>query len=68
MREVAGKVGITERAVQKIVTELVESKYLTKERQGRCNVYQLVAGRPLRHPMENHRTVDDLLKALEIAK
>ncbi len=65
MREVAGKVGITERAVQKIVAELVASEYLVKERQGRRNVYELVPGRPLRHSLESHRTVEDLLKALQ---
>jgi DNA-binding MarR family transcriptional regulator len=56
LREVASEVGITERAVQAIVNDLVEESYLTRERVGRRNHYVLHAEAPLRHPM--HREID----------
>lgn len=61
LREVAIKVGITERAVQKIVLELEEGGVLTRQRVGRCNHYTIKEGRSLRHPVEGHRQIKDLL-------
>jgi DNA-binding transcriptional ArsR family regulator len=61
MRDLAEAVGITERAVQRIIDELREGGYLTITRQGRRNVYS-VSGKPhLRHPVEAARTVGDLI-------
>ncbi|MDZ7637525.1 MAG: winged helix-turn-helix domain-containing protein [Bryobacterales bacterium] len=62
MREVAEMVGITERAVQRIVAELEDSGVLTRSRIGRRNVYQVDATLSLRHAVESHRTVADLLR------
>jgi DNA-binding IclR family transcriptional regulator len=67
MREVAGQVGITERAVQRIVRDLVDGGYLTRHRQGRHNVYAVRAGRPLRHPLEAGTDLQDLLDVLRVA-
>jgi predicted ArsR family transcriptional regulator len=64
MRDVAAAVGITERAVQRIVAELEEGGYLVRERSGRCNRYTLRANQPLRHPIERHCQVASLLEAL----
>ncbi len=64
LREVADKVGITERAVQRIVAELEEGGYLTHERVGRRNHYEVHAELPLRHPLEDHLAIGALLKAL----
>ena len=61
LREVAIKVGITERAVQKIVLELEEGGVLIRERVGRRNHYTIKEGRSLRHAVEGHRQVKDLL-------
>ena len=61
LREVAQNVGITERAVQKIVLELEEGGVLVRERVGRRNHYTIKEGRSLRHPVEGHRQVKDLL-------
>lgn len=61
LREVAQKVGITERAVQKIVLELEEGGVLIRERVGRRNHYTIKEGRALRHPVEGHRLIKDLL-------
>lgn len=61
MREVAVRVGLTERAVQRIVAALEAEGYLTAERVGRANRYAVNDRRPLGHPLEAHRTVRDLL-------
>lgn len=61
LRDLADLVGITERAVQRIVAELEEGGYLTRERSGRRNRYRVHAERPLRHSVEAHRSVADLL-------
>lgn len=61
LRDVAQKVGITERAVQKIVADLEEGGVITRLREGRRNRYRIHADRRLRHPVESHCTVSDLL-------
>ena len=64
LRDVAQRVGITERATQRIVAELEESGYLRHEKIGRRNHYELIADVPLRHPIEDHVAVADLLSVL----
>jgi hypothetical protein len=64
LREVASKVGITERAVQRIVHELEEEGYLTRERVGRRNRYRLMAGKSLRHPLASRQTIDSLVQLM----
>lgn len=61
LRDVAERVGITERAVFRIVAELEEAGILTRHREGRRNQYEVHGEQPLRHPIEQHRTVGDLL-------
>lgn len=61
LREVAIEVGITERAVQRIVQDLEEGGYIERERVGRCNRYRVHRNRPLRHPVEAHQTIGDLM-------
>ena len=61
MRDVAQLVGITERAVQRIVAELEEAGYLERIRQGRRNRYQVRTDLPLRHPIERHERVSSLI-------
>ena len=62
LREIAERVQITERAVQRIVSELEQGGYLTKIREGRCNRYRVHGRLPLRHPVESHKKVRDLLQ------
>jgi DNA-binding transcriptional ArsR family regulator len=61
LRDVALSVGITERAVQKIVSDLEDAGVVERLRDGRRNRYRLHPERPLRHPIESHRTVGALL-------
>lgn len=65
MREVAARVGITERAVQRIVLDLEGAGYLVREKQGRRNRYEVRLNRPLRHPIEAHRSVAALIALIE---
>jgi DNA-binding transcriptional ArsR family regulator len=62
VRDVAELVGITERAVQRILGDLEDEGYLEREREGRRNHYRVQGGLPLRHPLEDHRTADDLVR------
>lgn len=61
LRDVALKVGITERAVQRIVSELEEAGYLKRSRDGRRNRYKLQLAKHLRHPVEKHCQLKDLV-------
>ncbi len=61
LREVAQQVGITERAVHAIVTALEEEGVLTRTREGQRNRYKLNRSYRLRHPLESHRKIGDLL-------
>lgn len=61
LRDIAVDVGITERAVQRIVGELEAEGYLEVYREGRRNRYRVITDRPLRHPLEAQKTVGDLL-------
>lgn len=64
MRDVALRVGITERAVQRIVAELETAGYLERTREGRRNRYVVRRDLPLRHPIERHRSIAALLDLL----
>ena len=61
LREVAVQVGITERAVQRIIADLELAGILERRRVGRCNHYEIQVDRPLRHATESHRTIGELL-------
>lgn len=62
MRDIADRVGITERAVQRIVRELEDAGYLQRIKEGRRNHYRVTASRPLRHPIERHVQTSALLE------
>jgi hypothetical protein len=64
VRTLAEEVGIRERAVLRIIGELEEAGYLTHTRDGRRNVYAVRLGKPLRHPIERHKTVGALIEAV----
>ena len=64
LRDVAIAVGITERMVQRIVAELVETGYLQIEKEGRCNRYTVNSELRLRHSLEMQHTIGELLSLL----
>ena len=61
LREVALQVGITERAVQRIIADLEAEGFIEREKVGRQNHYHIRINQPLRHPIESHRTIGELL-------
>jgi predicted transcriptional regulator len=61
LREVAVQVGITERAVQRIILDLEKAGFLVREKVGRQNHYRIRTNLALRHPIEAHRTIGDLV-------
>jgi len=64
-RDMAVRVGITERAVQRIISDLCEAGYLTRTREGRRNRYTVHSEKPLRHRVEAHCLLSGLLKTVE---
>lgn len=65
LREVARQVGITERAVQRIIADLEEEGFIERERVGRQNRYVLNTRQALRHHLEAHHTIGELLALID---
>ncbi len=61
-RDIAARVGITERAAQSIIADLVREGYVTRTRVGRRNHYEINPDRPLRHPVEQPHSIGELLQ------
>jgi len=61
LRDVAAEVGITERAVQKIVHDLQQAGFLEVSKHGRRNRYKINRRKALRHDLQSHCTVGKLL-------
>lgn len=62
IRDIAEQVGITQRAVQHILAELVADDVLRISKQGRRNEYQINRSKRLRHGLESGKSVGDLLQ------
>ena len=65
-RDIAETVGITERAAQRIVADLIESGYVESERVGRRNHYRVNTDIAMRHPAQDGHDVGELLRLLEL--
>lgn len=61
VRDIADRIGITERATQMIISDLDEAGYLSRTRIGRRNTYRVNPDRPFRHPVEADHAVEDLI-------
>lgn len=66
LRDIAATVGITERATQRIVKELVEAGYVQSERVGRRNRYSLDRSVRMRHPSQFSHEIGELLDVLRL--
>jgi DNA-binding MarR family transcriptional regulator len=66
LRDMAETVGITERAAQRIVSDLVDAGYVTREREGRRNRYALDRSQRMRHPAQFSHEIGELLDALRL--
>src|SRR5437870_85857 len=67
LRDVAEWVGITERAAQRILTDLVEAGYVERTRVGRRNRYTLNGTSEMRYTSQRGLEVGDLLDLLKPA-
>ena len=63
-RELGLMIGITERAIQVILADLTDGGYRIKKKIGRRNIYTVNRKGRLRHPLESHHTVGDLIDSL----
>ncbi len=64
LRDIGERVGITERAAHRIVTELADAGYITRHRNGRRNQYTVNAHLPLPDPIAREQNVGELLEIL----
>ena len=65
-REIAARVGITERAVQRILDDLEDAGYISRFRDGRKNRYEIHPDLPMRHPAQRGLAIRDLLELLTL--
>lgn len=66
LRDIAAVVGITERAAQRIVADLVEARFVTRERVGRRNRYLINRELHMRHPSQLDHRIGELLDLLQL--
>jgi predicted transcriptional regulator len=66
LRDIADHVGITERAAQRIVADLIESGYVESERVGRRNQYSINTDTAMRHPAQDGHDIGELLNLLKL--
>lgn len=64
IRDLADEVGITQRAVQRILAELTEGGIIKVKKEGRRNTYSINRKTRLRHPLESRHTISELLDIL----
>jgi predicted transcriptional regulator len=62
MREIAQTLGLTERAVQRIVEDLTSTGYIAVTKSGRRNRYEILPESPLHHPLASHRNIGELIR------
>lgn len=62
--DIAGRVGITDRAVQAILNDLEQEGYLRRTREGRRNTYRIMRGARFRHAQEKKAKVGSFLELL----
>ena len=64
IRDLADQIGITQRAVQRILSELIDEGVLRAKKVGRRNVYSIQRRTRLRHPLESKHNVGELIDLL----
>ncbi len=64
LRDIAARLGITERRAYGIVADLTQAGYIAKLKDGRRNRYQIQAHLPLPEPASQDRTIGEVLALL----
>jgi DNA-binding MarR family transcriptional regulator len=62
--ELSREIGITERAVRRVISDLVNNGYISKKKEGRCIKYRINPNLPMRHDTHQEIVIGDLLEAL----
>lgn len=65
LRDIAGTIGITERAAQRIVADLADAGYVSRQRHGRRNTYTINRDLEMRHPAQLGYEIGPLLDLLK---
>ena len=65
-RDIAQAVGITERATQRIVADLIDAGYVEREKVGRRNLYRVNTDIKMRHAAQGDHEIGDLLDLFEL--
>lgn len=64
LRDIADRVGVTERTVMRLITQLDHAGFLKRSRRGRGNHYEIAVREPLRHPIEASCNLEMLLRTV----
>ena len=64
LRDIAARIGITERAAQRILADLVDAGYVKRQRQGRRNRYAVNPDLRMRHPAQEGHDIGEILDLL----
>jgi DNA-binding transcriptional ArsR family regulator len=67
IRDISASVGLTERSVQAIIADLEAAGYLTRDREGRRNLYTVNPDNLFRHPQQDGHRVGPFLELLATA-
>ena len=65
LRDIAARIGITERAAQRILADLVSAGYVDRERDGRRNRYTVNPDLRMRHPAQEGHDIGEMLDLLK---
>lgn len=65
MRQMAIQVGITERAVQRVLVNLIDASVVSVKKAGRRNQYKIDLNQQLRHPLQSHKTIGEFLRLID---
>ncbi len=63
-KDMADRIGITERATQKIIHDLEADGFIRIRKKGRRNSYKVIGRKKLRHPIEKDCRVEDLIQVI----
>jgi hypothetical protein len=64
LRDIAAMVGVTERSAHDMVSDLVDTGYVVKDKEGRRNQYRIQEHLPLRDPISQEPTIGEMLDLL----
>jgi len=62
--EISRETELSQRGVQKIITELETAGYIARKKEGRRNLYTVYSELPMRHHLEQNHMVGDIIRAL----